>query len=74
MSLEDTGTEVSTETGVNKRAKDGSGRIVVVSASYEAIADHGWSAIWQIASDKYDRGDFTLNGQTSFVRVTSAEC
>ncbi len=49
-------------------AESNEGGEVIVSASYEAIEEYGWSTIWNTASDKHDR-----YGGLS-VHVTTDDC
>lgn len=73
MPLEDTGPNVVTLTGINTRAVDQDGNVVVISASQESIDDFGWGVIIPMASRKYDDGLFDT-GSTPLVRVTSSDC
>lgn len=71
--LTDTGDRIDTPEGTNARAVDSAGNTVIVSASHEAIQDHGWGAIFTAASQKYDRGDIVSGSKPPRARVTTAD-
>lgn len=73
MTLRDTGDRVDTLEGTNARAVDDSGKMVVVSASYEAIQDHGWEKIFHVASEKYANGDIKVGSNPPLVQVTTSD-
>lgn len=73
MALSDTGMRNPGLSGTDVKTHDGAGKPVVVSASHEAIQDHGWDAIIDVASDKYDAGNVEPNSNPPRVRVTTAD-
>jgi hypothetical protein len=74
MALTWDGNEIDTLTGANRRGKDASGKIVVVSGTHEAVDDFGWRTIWQAAETKYANGIFEQNGEIYLVNVTTTDC
>ncbi|GAB0114619.1 hypothetical protein AcidC75_21430 [Acidisoma sp. C75] len=46
-----------TSEGQNGLTYDHEGKKVIIVATHEAVQDHGWPKITQVASDKYDRGN-----------------
>jgi DNA-binding PucR family transcriptional regulator len=75
MALFDTGerTEWNDLLGTNARAVDDLDGTVVVAASHEAIADKGWSAIFEVASAKYEADDIVADSAPPCVQVTSED-
>lgn len=74
MPLTATGQEAKTETGVNARATNSTGEVVIVSATCESIQDYGWGTIWAVASDKYDSDNVDRDGPVPKVAVSTADC
>lgn len=74
MSLTDIGPTIATETGVTTRARSHTEEIVLVRTTQEAIADHGWGAIWPIAENKYSDGDLYDLGPPPIILVISTDC
>lgn len=73
MTLVDTGKRVDHISGQNALAHDSDGNPVTVSASTEVIQDYGWSNVLEIASIKYDRGDYNKTSEQPVVRVTTSD-
>ena len=59
---------------VNAAAKDEVGAYITVVATREAIQDHGWPAIFQAASAKYDRNEIETVAGARLIRVGSHDC
>jgi hypothetical protein len=60
MTLSQDGEPTQTPGGPMVLAKDHEVRRVVVVTTDEAVQDYGWATIWQVASDKYDRGETSM--------------
>jgi hypothetical protein len=73
MPLYFTGASVPTDQGLAAKAHDAqTGTSIAVRISTEAIQDHGIDRARDVASDKYDAGQFEADGVSIFVR--SADC
>lgn len=73
MSLIDSGQRVQTLIGINAKASDAVGT-VVIQASSAAITDFGWDRIFSVAERKLATGNFTRNGDTRFITVHTEDC
>jgi hypothetical protein len=73
MPLHETGPQMSDLTGTHARAEDPEGNAVMVSASTEVIQDYGWSAVWNMAENKYDNGEYDSTRKIPKVRVTTSD-
>jgi len=66
MPLDFTGRTNEDVTGVSIQATDsGTGKPVVVRASHEVIQDKGLPQVKEVASNKYDVGNFEPDGSIS---------
>ncbi len=73
MPLTDTGNHVQTVTGENADTRDSTGQPVTVTATSEVIRDFGWANIIEVASRKYDSGDYKMHGARPVVSVTTSD-
>lgn len=73
MTLFDTGKRARTPSYENALARDSDDKHVTVSASTEVLEDYGWSKVWEIASDKYDHGDYDKSHEQPVVIVMTSD-
>lgn len=73
MGLTLTGQQRRTATGTNAKAIDDGGETVIVSATDEAIKDHGWPQIEAVAGKKYDSGNVNRSGTYPIVTVGTSD-